>query len=153
MVLTRVDRRSCSDDQFRFRVPLASSRQGPSRAPTSSYLQVPSLVGYSRDKALARDKALVRQLQQGAARTRLESTIVIIDNRRSLETRLAQQRQGPARDSCESGFENVIDITSQDIVFPFSLFGPFAMRNIVRGVCLASIIMGSSKWFKLAHTV
>ena len=94
MVLTRVDRRSCSDDQFRFRVPLASSRQGPSRAPTSSYLQVPSLVGYSRDKALARDKALVRQLQQGAARTRLESTIVIFDNRRSLKTRLAQQRQG-----------------------------------------------------------
>ena len=47
---------------------------------------------------------------------------------------LAQQRQGHARDSCESGFENVIDITSQDIVLSFSLFGPFAMRNIVRGV-------------------
>ena len=33
-----------------------------------------------------------------------------------------------------SGFENVIDITSQEYFLSFSLFVPFAMRNIVRGV-------------------
>ena len=70
-----------------------------------------------------------RQLQQGAARTRLESTIEIFDNRSSLETRLAQQRQGPARDSCESEFEMLSILRHRT---SFWLFCLFEMRNTVR---------------------